>query len=55
MNRHLLALPACLLLAACSESRGFEPRVEVVGFEELVAEIQARRGKGLLVNWWAMW
>lgn len=49
MKRHLLALSLCL--AACSE----EPRVSVGGFEELVAHIQARRGRGLLVNWWAMW
>jgi hypothetical protein len=32
-----------------------EPDVKLVSFEELVAELAARRGKGLLINHWATW
>lgn len=55
---------ACVLAAACSRESG--PAVEATGevrtaqvsivdAAELEAKIAAHRGRGLLVNLWAMW
>lgn len=51
------ALPLIFALAACS--RGGEPvsgaEVEVVDLAGLQAALDARKGKGYLLNFWAIW
>lgn len=42
---------ALLLAAAC----GREPRVDVVDLQGVEAALAARRGKGVLLNFWAIW
>ncbi|HET6204645.1 MAG TPA: TlpA disulfide reductase family protein [Planctomycetota bacterium] len=62
-HRALLVL-GLVLPAACGGERGSagtssrrarEPRIDVVGLEGVEAALQGRRGKGVLLNFWATW
>lgn len=65
MRSSLLALGLGIAgLAACSpegaassgtEGAGAEASLRVVDLEQLDAMLAAKRGKGLLVNFWATW
>ncbi len=49
----LRRLAVALLLCACGGGR--EPSVELVGLEGVEAALAARKGKGILLNVWAIW
>jgi thiol-disulfide isomerase/thioredoxin len=49
-------LLACLLAVACGgEEASHRPQVEVAGLEGVETALRARRGKGVLLNFWALW
>ena len=60
-----LALATLLALSACSDERASTspdpaaaaptPWVALVDADQLAAKIAAAKGRGLLVNLWAMW
>lgn len=55
MKRYVAALLCACVLAACSGPAIKEPEIRVVDLAGLEKALAEYRGKGVLLNFWAMW